>query len=326
MNKKIIITGAMGFIGSHTAKVFKEAGYHVIGVDQKATIPESSRYMDQLFIDNFVKITAAAAVINDVDAIIHCAGTSLVGPSIKHPHLYFWNNSCKTNDLLENLQSKGWNNKIIFSSSAAVYGVPNENRLLVETDHLSPINPYGKSKWICEEIIHDHCHAYNFKGIALRYFNACGCDSDGTLGHVIDDTHMIPRVLSAYRRGELFTLYGNDYNTSDGTCIRDYLHVTDIAHAHLEAVCLAESMKPGEFRSYNLGTGKGHSNKEIIWACNWAVREKINFTVGPRREGDPDYLVADSTRFQADTSWRPDNSSIENIVATAWAWESKRGS
>jgi len=326
MNKRVIITGAMGFIGSHTAKIFKEAGYHVIGVDHAQTIPQASIYIDQLFTDDFVKITAAAATVNDVDAIIHCAGTSLVGPSIKHPHLYFWNNGCKTNDLLEGLQKNNWHGKFIFSSSAAVYGVPEGNRPLFETDHLAPISPYGKSKWICEEIIHDHCHAHKFKGIALRYFNASGCDPDGTLGHVIDDTHMIPRVLSAYRRGETFTLYGNDYSTRDGTCVRDYLHVVDIARAHLEAVCLADSMLKGEFRAYNLGTGQGHSNKEIIWSCNWAVRDKINFVIGPRRIGDPDYLVANSDCFQQDTSWRPDNSSIENIVTTAWAWERKHGS
>lgn len=324
--KKIIITGAMGFIGGHTAKVFKQAGYHVIGVDHKNTIPESARYLDQMFTDDFVKMTAAAAVVNDVDAIIHCAGTSLVGPSIKNPHLYFWNNSNKTNDLLEELHKNNWKGKFVFSSSAAVYGTPKENRLLVEDDHLEPISPYGKSKWICEEIIEDHCFAHGFKGIALRYFNACGCDNDGTLGHVVDDTHMIPRVLSAHRRGEIFTLYGNDYNTDDGTCVRDYLHVTDIANAHLESVRLADSMNVGEFRAYNLGTGRGQSNKDIIWACNWAVRGKINYTVGPRREGDPDFLVADSTRFQTDTPWRPINSDTNNIVATAWAWEQKHGS
>lgn len=326
MIKRVIITGAMGFIGGHTAKVFKEAGYHVIGVDHKATIPESARYLDQLFADDFVKITAAAAGINKVDAIIHCAGTSLVGPSIKNPHLYFWNNSSKTNDLLEELHKQNWHGKIIFSSSAAVYGAPAENRSLIESDHRAPISPYGKSKWICEEIIHDHCASHGFKGIALRYFNACGCDADGTLGHVTDDTHMIPRVLSSYRRNEIFTLYGDDYNTEDGSCIRDYLHVTDIALAHLKSVELADSMEPGEFRTYNLGTGKGYSNKEVIAACSWAVREKINFKVGDRRIGDPDYLVANSTKFQTETKWRPDNSDINNIVATAWAWERKHGS
>ena len=323
MNNKVIITGAMGFIGSHTAKVFKEYGYHVIGVDNKLTIPQASRYMDQLLVDDFVEITAAAATVNNVDAIIHCAGSSLVGPSIEDPYTYYWNNSSKTNDLLERLWTRGWHGKIVFSSSAATYGVPQGNRQLYETDLQSPISPYGQSKLFCEKIIQDHCRAHGFTGIALRYFNACGCDSDGTLGHVIDDTHMIPRVLSAYRQGKMFTLNGDDYSTPDGTCIRDYLHVTDIARAHLESVCLAETFHPGEFRAYNLGTGEGKSNKEIIWACNWAVREKINFTVGPRRIGDPDYLVANSDRFQQDTAWRPENSDIENIVATTWAWEKK---
>jgi UDP-glucose-4-epimerase GalE len=323
MKNKVIITGAMGFIGSHTAKVFKESGYHVIGVDHKPTIPKASRYLDQLFADDFVEITAAAAIVNNVDAIIHCAGSSLVGPSIEDPYTYYWNNSSKTNELLEKLQTKGWQGKIVFSSSAATYGIPESNTQLYESDLQLPISPYGQSKLFCERIIADHCRAHGFKGIALRYFNASGCDADGTLGHVVDDTHMIPRVLSAYRRGELFTLYGDDYNTTDGTCIRDYLHVTDIALAHLEAVCFAETMNNGDFKAYNLGTGQGKSNKEIIWACNWATREKINFVTGPRRIGDPDYLVANSDLFQKDTTWRPMNSDIENIVATAWMWEKK---
>jgi UDP-glucose-4-epimerase GalE len=326
MKKRVIITGAMGFIGSHTAKVFKEAGYNVIGIDHKATIPEAAHFLDQWLQDDFADMAAAAARINQVDAIIHCAGTSLVGPSIADPYTYYWNNASKTNQMLEGLRQQNWPCKIVFSSSAATYGVPDSNRQLIETDLQNPISPYGQSKLFCERIIQDHCRAHGFKGIALRYFNACGCDADGKLGHVVEDTHMIPRVLSAYRRGEMFTLYGNDYNTPDGSCIRDYLHVTDIALAHLESVCLAESMEANEFRAYNLGTGQGKSNKEIIWACNWAVREKINFTVGPRRIGDPDYLVANSDLFQQDTSWHPINSDIENIVATAWAWERKHGS
>ena len=326
MLKKVIITGAMGFIGSHTAKIFKEAGYKVIGIDYHATIPEAAKFLDQWLSDDFVSMTAPAALINEVDAIVHCAGTSLVGPSIADPYTYYWNNASKTNEALEKLHAKGWTGKIVFSSSAATYGIPNTNRQLVETDLKNPISPYGQSKLFCEHIIQDHCRAHGFRGIALRYFNACGCDSDGDLGHVVDDTHMIPRVLSAYRQGVPFSLYGNDYNTPDGTCIRDYLHVTDIALAHLESVCLAESMQAGEFRAYNLGTGQGYSNKEIIQSCSWAVREKIDFRVVARREGDPDYLVANSDLFQKDTAWRPINSNINNIVATAWAWESKLGS
>jgi UDP-glucose 4-epimerase len=326
MNKRVIITGAMGFIGSHTAKTFKQAGYHVIGIDVKDTIPPAAAYLDQLFAEDFVYITPDAAVINDVDAIIHCAGTSLVGPSIADPYTYYNNNSAKINTVLDSLHNKGWHGTVVFSSSAATYGIPLDNRQLHETDPQLPISPYGQSKLFAEHIIKDHCRAHGFKGVALRYFNAAGCDPDGTLGHVIDDTHMIPRVLSAYRNQQLFKLYGNDYYTADGTCIRDYLHVSDIAQAHLDAVQLAERSRPGEFSAYNLGTGLGHSNLEIIKACNQAVKGNINFVTESRRIGDPDYLVANSDLFQITAGWRPVNSSIDHIVSTAWAWEQKHGS
>ena len=323
MNKTIIITGAAGFIGGHTAKVFKQAGYRIIGVDHALTIPETAPYFDQLLIDDFVDFTALAADINNVDAIIHCAGTSLVGPSIQNPYLYYWNNSSKTNDMLEKLHNRGWHGKIVFSSSAATYGIPPGNAPLLESDPQSPISPYGWSKLFCEQIIKDHCAAHGFRGVALRYFNACGCDPDAMLGHVSDDTHMIPRVLSAYRNNKTFSLYGDDYDTPDGTCVRDYLHVMDIAHAHLEAVCLAEAMYPKDFRAYNLGTGSGFSNKEIIQACRRAVGNKIDCKVADRRIGDPDSLVADSTQFQTHTAWRPRFSDLDTIVETAWRWESR---
>jgi len=324
MNKKIIITGAAGFIGGHTAKVFKQAGYTVIGVDHAYTIPETAQYLDQILIDDFVDVTVTAASVNNVDAIIHCAGTSLVGPSIQNPHQYYWNNSSKTNDMLEKLHKKDWHGKIVFSSSAATYGIPVGNRALVESNPQLPISPYGWSKLFCEQIIDDHCTAHGFRGLALRYFNACGCDPDATIGHVADDTHMIPRVLSAHRNNKTFYLYGDDYNTPDGTCVRDYLHVMDIAHAHLEAVCLAEAMQPNTFRAYNLGTGSGFSNKEIVQACSRAVGNKIDCKVADRRIGDPALLIADSTRFQTDTAWRPRFSNIDSIVETAWRWESRK--
>lgn len=324
MNKKIIITGATGFIGGHTAKVFKQAGYTVIGVDHAHTIPETAQYLDQLLVDDFVDVTATAANHNSVDAIIHCAGTSLVGPSMLNPHLYYWNNSSKTNNMLEKLHTTGWHGKVVFSSSAATYGIPAGNQPLVETDSQLPISPYGWSKLFCEQIIHDHCVAHGFRGVALRYFNACGCDPDATIGHVANDTHMIPRVLSAYKNNQAFCLYGDDYNTPDGTCVRDYLHVMDIAHAHLEAVCLADGMPAGSFGAYNLGTGSGFSNKEIIQACARAVGNTIDYRVVERRAGDPDLLIANSDQFQQHTAWRPRFSDIDTIVSTAWQWESKQ--
>jgi len=319
MIKKVIITGAMGFIGSHTAKVFKEAGYHVTGIDRIMTIPQAVTFLDQLCVDDFAAITPSVAGINNVDAIVHCAGTSLVGPSIANPGEYYTNNVAKTNQMLDLLQ--GWKGTIVFSSSAATYGVPLNSEPLLETDPQSPISPYGYSKLFCERVIQDHCTAHGIKGVALRYFNACGCDPDNMIGHVADDSHMIPRVLSSYQKVEFFNLYGDDYNTADGTCIRDYLHVMDIAQAHLKAVELADTMQTKEFRAYNLGTGTGISNKEIIAACNRAVNDKIDFRVAPRRTGDPDYLVADSTQFRTDTNWKPVYSDIDTIVNTTWAWQ-----
>ena len=323
MTKRVVITGATGFIGSHTAKVFKQAGYHVIGVDRTTTIPESAQYIDQLFFDDFADITPMAAVVNEVDAVVHCAGTSLVGPSIKDPGEYYNNNSAKTNLMMDKLSKLNYKGKIVFSSSAATYGVPTVSDNIVEHSEKNPISPYGWSKLFCEYIIKDHCLAHNMRGIALRYFNACGCDPDTTLGHVEDDTHMIPRVLSAYHNDKAFTLYGNDYATPDGTCIRDYLHVMDIAWAHLEAVCLADTMQANEFRAYNLGTGRGYSNREIVTACEHAVKDLIGVVTGPRRMGDPDRLVANSDRFQKDTAWKPRFSDIDTIVETAWRWQQR---
>lgn len=323
MTNSVVITGAMGFIGSHTAKVFKEAGYHVIGVDRARTIPQAAQYLDQLIVDDFVPIAAPAAVMHNSAVIVHCAGTSLVGPSIGNPTEYYNNNSAKTNLMMQKLAHHAWSGTVVFSSSAATYGVPTHDGLLLETDPQQPISPYGFSKLFCEQIIKDACAAHHMRGVALRYFNACGCDPDGVLGHVADDTHMIPRVLSAYHNHQTFSLYGNDYNTPDGTCVRDYLHVMDIAHAHLEAVNLARSMQSNEFRAYNLGTGRGLSNRNIIAACESAVQDQIGVQVAPRRIGDPDQLVASSQLYQTDTAWRPNHSDIETIVKTTWAWQQK---
>jgi UDP-glucose 4-epimerase len=329
--RKVIVTGATGFVGSHTAKIFKEnrrsdsPPQSVIGIDRELTIPNSTQYLDTFVKGDYVDHVAECAMDNNVNVIVHCAGTSLVGPSIADPGEYYNNNSAKTNLMLESLAQAGWDGTIIFSSSAAVYGIPKDNQSLTETDIKNPISPYGRSKLICEQIIEDHCRAYAFKGIALRYFNAAGCDIDGTLGHTNDDTHMIPRILSAYQKKEAFTLYGDDYNTHDGTCIRDYLHVEDIAFAHLDAMFLADSWKfwRGRFQAYNLGTGYGNSNKEVIDACEKVVKDKIEYIVTPRRIGDPDKLIANSKNFRDDTDWSPMRSSLSHIVETAWQWQQK---
>jgi UDP-glucose 4-epimerase len=324
MSKTVIITGALGFIGGHTAKVFKESGWTVIGIDRCFTILESQHYLDQCIIDDFARAHDFKSIISKSQTIVHCAGTSLVGPSIANPGEYYNNNSCKTSIMMDRLGQHQWSGSVIFSSSAAVYGIPNHQKSIPENNKKNPISPYGWSKLFSEQIIRDHCKAHKIKGLALRYFNACGAATDNTLGHIEDDSHMIPRVLSAYQNDRSFMLYGDDYTTADGTCIRDYLHVIDIARAHLVAAELIDGQyQDGEFDAFNLGTGKGHSNREIIAACQQIVDDKIDVQVVERRAGDPDMLVANSNRFQKKFKWKPLYSDLETIVKTAWTWQQK---
>jgi len=320
--KKVIITGAMGFIGSHTAKAFQQAGYYVIGIDRTWTIPDASMFVNELIIDDFVNITATAANINKVDTIIHIAGTSLVGPSIANPGEYYDNNVAKTNRMLDELATLGWKGTIIFSSSASTYGndcdVP-----ITESAQGIPVSPYGHSKKMCEYVIESHAHAHRFKGIALRYFNACGCDPDGELGNNWNDTHLVPRVVQSVLERRTLTINGNDFSTIDGTCVRDYLHVSDIASAHVQAVYLAETLDRGAFKAYNLGTGQGISNLEIVKAVEAATGLDVDYELGPRRFGDPDELIADPNKFMSHTQWQPKYSQLETIVSTTLDWMEK---
>ena len=324
MSKTIVITGATGYVGGHTALRFKEAGYTVIGVDRKITIPAAVEYLDEFLCTDFADIVDYCAPLREAGAIIHCAGTSLVGPSLTDPGEYYNNNTAKTNRMLDWLGSKQWSGSIIFSSSAAVYG--NYASCPISegsTFKSTPINPYGWSKLMTERVIADHCHAHNFRGISLRYFNAAGCDSEGRMGCVKDGTHLVTRVVDGTLSGEEIVINGNDYDTRDGTCVRDYIHVTDLADAHLEAVCLVESFKPGEHRSYNLGTGRGLTNLEILQQVEAYAGHKLKWSYGPRRAGDPDQLYADPRRFMQDTKWKPAHSSIGDITSTTYKWMKK---
>jgi UDP-arabinose 4-epimerase len=317
--KKVIITGVLGFIGGHTAKAFKRAGYKVIGIDREWTMKEGSFFCDELFIDDFVNIAATVATTEQVDAIIHIAGTSLVGPSLQDPGEYYRNNTAKTNQMLDDLASAGWFGKIVFSSSAATYGndctVP-----IKETETGTPVSPYGQSKKMCEYVIADHTLAFGHKSIALRYFNACGCDGDGELGNVWNDSHLIPRVIQSILEEQPFTIYGSDFSTKDGTCVRDYLHVTDIANAHVQAVELCDKLDNGTFRAYNLGTGHGYSNLEITQAVKHVTSSNLKIKFGSRRAGDPDELIADPSAFIRDANWAPIHSNLLTIVETTYNW------
>lgn len=320
MAKSVVITGATGFIGSHTAKSFKQAGYKVIAIDRKFTIPESTQFFDDLIVDDYVNMAAKAAIIHDCDAIIHIAASSLVGPSFLHANEYYDNNVSKTNTMMGDLIKNKYKGKIIFSSSAAVYG---NSYPFSEDVPKYPINPYGRTKLMCEQIIEDNCYVGKIKGIALRYFNACGCDVDGELGNVRNDPHVIPVLLEKLFSKGKFVINGSDYDTKDGTCMRDYLHVNDIANAHLEAVCLAESFDPGRFEAYNLSTGKGYTNLDLVFNAEKIIGTKLNYQFGDRREGDPDRLVANPEKFLNSTAWNPKHSDIETIIKTTYDWMKK---
>jgi UDP-glucose-4-epimerase GalE len=317
--KKVIITGVLGFIGGHTAKCFQQHGYYVIGIDNKVTIPANLKFCNEIIISDFVDLTSKISDINNIDAIVHIAGTSLVGPSISNPGEYYDNNVAKTNKMLESLASIGWRGKIVFSSSAATYG-NNCISPIKEKSEGRPVSPYGQSKKMCEYIISDHSLAHGHKGIALRYFNAAGCDPDGQTGNLFSDTHLIPQVISHLLNNQPFVINGNNFSTIDGTCIRDYLHVSDIATAHVKAIELCNSLDYRSFNAYNLGTGFGLTNLEIIKTVEKVIGRKLNYSFGPRRIGDADELVADPSSFKQATDWCPMHSDIVTIVKTTYNW------
>lgn len=314
--KSVIITGVSGFIGSHTAKAFKEAGYYVLGVDLNKHYNEN--YVDEFVCGDFLFCVSNLVRKHCPDAVLHIAGTSLVSPSYKNPGEYYHNNVGKTNIMLQSLHDLGWHGTIVFSSSAAVYGT-NYVDPWQEGDLKQPISPYGWSKFMAEQVLHDQTVAHGFKTIALRYFNASGCDPEGNLGNVIGDTHLIPRIIENKLRGTKLTINGKDFNTPDGTCIRDYLHVTDIADAHLKAVTLTNSLDLGTFRAYNLGTGRGYSNLEVVNEVE-RVAGKVDYVFGDGLSVDPDKLIANANKFISDTNWAPKYSDLSTIVSTTWEW------
>jgi UDP-glucose-4-epimerase GalE len=326
--KKVLITGAHGFIGSHTAKLFKQHGYHVIGLDCNYTLDHCEKnimkYLDQCYMQDYEDNLYYLAGKNNVDAVVHCAGKSLVGPSVKDPFAYYYNNVKKLNNTLYGLKDSypDWEGSFIFSSSAAIYG--NENTIPIsESDNKNPVSPYGWSKLMGEQIIKDFCIAYGMKAIALRYFNATGCDLEGELGNRKDDTHIVPRVAKAALSSKPFLLNGNDYATDDGTCVRDYLHVMDIAKAHLMAVELSDQFEDGDFEAYNLGTGRGYSNLEIVHSFVEYNKVPVHISYCERQQGDPDELIANPLKFIEDTGWMPEHSDLETIVTSTYQYMKK---
>ena len=313
--KTVIVTGAAGFIGGQTVLRFKEAGYYVIGIDRKPCPEHLVDVADEFWRIDFVDTNCLHMVAKaDPVAIIHCAGTSLVGPSVADPEAYYENNFVKTKQLLDYLKANRLTNiKVVFSSSAAVYGEP----VMVpvsEEDPTAPISPYGESKLMVELLLKSYYHAYHQQYVAFRYFNVAGADPKGCHGNAKGGTHIMSRLLESTKEGTEFVLYGTDYPTPDGTCIRDYIHVSDLVEAHLLAV--ENNSIVGIF---NLSNDHGVSNKEVIAAVETVTGIHPAISTGAARPGDPAELTARAENFKSATGWRP-RYGLTDMLTHAWAW------
>ena len=315
--KTICITGGAGYIGGQTAISLKEQGYNVCVVDQDP-LPQQLKP----FVDKFVQSRASDAVdiCSDYEKIVFCAGSSLVGPSVADPGHYYWNNTGELGRFLALISKNKWQGKLVFSSSASVYGNTDLMPLNETRSQLLPMNPYGTSKLFCERVLTDSVKAYNFTAVSLRYFNVCGADLQGRHGQPITASHIFPKLFSAMRDNLPFQIRGNNYNTPDGTCVRDYIHVVDIADAHRIAL---ENTTQVEHQIFNLGTGQGISNLQIVQSTELVLNKKINYEVIDIRLGDPGTLIADAQLFQLKHNWQPKYSQLEEIISSLSKWYHK---
>jgi len=311
---KIIVTGAAGYIGGQVSIALRDAGHQVIGIDLVPAPAHLVTQFTRFHQTDFASDTALQTILEHrPDAIIHCAGTSLVGPSIDNPQEYYNNNVVKTLKLLDMMVNKLPDIRFIFSSSAAVYGVPFMTPCH-EVDPCEPISPYGESKLMIEQAMASYHRAYDLNYVAFRYFNACGADSTRRHGQAPGATHIIARVLESIKNDQEFTLNGIDYQTRDGTCIRDYIHVEDIACAHVLAL---DTKVPSGV--YNLGSNTGVSNREIITAAEAVTSKTVNVVTGPAREGDPPVLTADPGKFTGVAGeWK--KYTLTDTIQHAWNW------
>jgi UDP-glucose 4-epimerase len=320
----ILVAGGAGYIGSHCVKELLAQGYEVVALDNL-----SQGHRDAVLTKHFVEADLRdrgalqdAFQRYEIDAVVHFAGLSQVGESMSKPLAYYDNNVLGTMNLLHVMMDHEVK-RIVFSSSAAVYGIP--ERTPIPEDHpKDPISPYGQTKWIVEKLLEDCEKAYGIRYVALRYFNAAGCDPDGELAERHDpETHLVPIVLDvALGKGEQVAIFGTDYSTPDGTCIRDYIHVCDLAVAHVKALGRLERL--GASGVYNLGIGHGYSVREVIAVCRNISGRCIRVAETERRSGDPAELVADSRRAAKELSWKPRYTNLDEIARTAWNDRSKR--
>jgi UDP-glucose 4-epimerase len=318
---KVLVTGGAGYVGSHAVRWLARAGHDVwiydnLSLGHREAVPAGRLVEGQL--SDRPRLTAAIRE-SQIEAVMHFAALASVGESVADPARYYQNNVAASLNLLEAMRECGVS-RIVFSSTTATYGVP-QRIPITEEEAQRPINPYGFGKLVVEHALADYARAYGFGYAALRYFNAAGASPDGDLGEDHDpETHLIPIVLQVAlgQRGHV-TVFGDDYPTPDGTCIRDYIHVDDLGSAHVLALA---KLEPGRGLLLNLGTGRGHSVREVIEACRRVTGHAIPTEKGARRAGDPPQLVADSSKAQKLLSWQPHYTDIESIIRTAWNWHS----
>lgn len=317
----VFVTGGAGYIGSHTVLELTKQNRSVVVLDNLSTGHREAVSGVSFYEGDIADAALVKAIIkhHDVDAVIHFAAKSLVSESIEKPEIYFRENTLKSCAFFETAIKEGVNN-IVFSSTAAVYGIP-EKAPIKEAAPLSPVNPYGESKLMIEKYLHWVGKTHGVKWAALRYFNAAGAALNGAIGEDHDpESHLIPLVLqTALGQRKQLSIFGEDYSTPDGTCIRDYIHVLDLASAHLAALdgLYEDRLKQNV---YNVGTGAGHSVKEIIETAENMTERSIAAKTDERRAGDPPVLVADSRTLVEDTGWKPQYSDLQTIIQSAWQW------
>jgi len=320
----ILIVGGAGYIGSHVNKLLSLNGYETVIFDNLEKGHKEAVRWGKLEVGDLSKISDIEAVFNKypIDLVFNFAAYIEMGESVKDPEKYYYNNLVNTLNLLSVMRKHNVD-KIVFSSTAGVFGIP-EKTPIEENDRREPINAYGQTKFMIENVFKDYEVAYGLKYVVFRYFNACGADKDGEIGEShLPESHLIPILLeTASGKREFFQLNGTDYPTPDGSCIRDYVHVEDLASAHLLGV--KHLLSGGESQFFNLGSGSGYSNFEIIAAVKKVTGVDFEVKFGPRRPGDAPKLLASSDKIMKMLGWEPKYKDIESIVRTAWEWEKKR--
>lgn len=320
MSEAVMVAGGAGYIGSHAAKVLFGRGYRPIVVDNLSRGHRWAAKWGEFEEADLGDVEAVSAILKkyEVKAVMHFAAFAYVGESVADPAIYYKNNVAATLSLLEAMRIADCR-AFIFSSTCATYGEP-ETVPIVEKNPQNPINPYGRTKLMVEHILKDFDRAYGLRGVNLRYFNAAGADPSGEIGEDHSpETHLIPLILdAALGKRKNISVFGTDYPTRDGTCVRDYIHVIDLAAAHVLA--LEHLLRGGESRSYNLGNNQGHSVLEVIDAARKITGREITVVNDNRREGDPPTLVGSSEKIKRELGWTPRYPSLDAIMETAWNW------